>query len=63
MKEYAELLSEFGFIRPHQSYLVNIDAISKIDKTDGGFIIMNTGQEIPISSRRKQWIFDEINYL
>lgn len=63
MKEYADLLSEYRFIRPHQSYLVNIDAISKIDKSDGGFVIMKNGKEIPISSRRKQLIFDEVSDL
>ncbi len=63
IKEYDELLSGFQFIRPHQSYLVNMDAVSKIDKSDGGFIIMKDGKEIPISSRRKQLIIDKMNYL
>lgn len=63
MKDYAELLEEYGFIRPHQSYIVNIKHIDRIDKTDGGFIILNNGTEIPISKRRKNAVFsllDEI---
>lgn len=51
---YETLLKESGFIRPHQSYLVNLQHIKKVDKTDGGFIILDTGAEIPISSRRKK---------
>jgi two-component system, LytTR family, response regulator len=63
IKEYADLLTEYGFLRPHQSYLVNINAISKIDKADGGFIILHNKKEIPISQRRKQIIIDAINNL
>lgn len=60
IKEYDELLSSQGFIRPHQSYLVNINAIEKMDKTDGGFIILHNQKEIPVSKRRKQWVFDTL---
>ncbi|MBN2166470.1 MAG: response regulator transcription factor [Marinilabiliaceae bacterium] len=53
IKEYSDMLEEYHFFRPHQSFLVNLDYISRIDKSDGGFIIMKNGKEIPISSRRK----------
>ena len=54
MCEYTGILEEYGFARPHQSYLVNINQIQKIDKAYGGIIIMENGSEIPISKRRKQ---------
>ena len=54
IKEYSELLDEYGFIRPHQSHLVNLNFVSRLDKTDGGFLIMKDGKEIPVSTRRKQ---------
>lgn len=63
IKEYAELFAEYKFLRPHQSFLVNLQCIIKIDKSDGGFIIMENGAEIPISSRRKQAIFEELDNL
>ena len=53
IKEYEQLLSDYRFFRPHQSYLVNLNKVQKIDKTDGGFIILKNGEEIPISVRRK----------
>jgi two-component system, LytTR family, response regulator len=52
LKEYENLLTEFGFFRPHQSYLVNLEYIKKVDKTDGGFIVMKNKKEIPVSSRQ-----------
>jgi two-component system LytT family response regulator len=52
LKDYEGLLTEYGFYRPHQSFLVNLNHIKKVDKTDGGFIIMRNKKEIPVSSRQ-----------
>jgi len=54
MKEYEELLAEYCFFRPHHSFLVNLQFVSKLDKTDGGFLILKDGTEIPVSLRRKK---------
>jgi len=54
IKEYEELLSDYNFFRPHQSYLVNLNHVKKIDKSDGGFIIMKNKKEIPVSMRQKK---------
>jgi len=51
---YDEILSESGFFRPHQSYLVNLQHVRKLDKADGGYVVLNSGDEIPVSSRRKK---------
>lgn len=61
MKEFTGILEEYDFFRPHQSYLINLHAISRIDKSDGGFVILKNGKEIPISSRRKQFVFEMLN--
>lgn len=53
MKEYEEILTEFGFFRPHHSFLVNLQFVSKMDKSDGGFLILKDQTEIPVSTRRK----------
>lgn len=60
IKEYEEQLKEYHFIRPHQSYLVNLEYISKIDKADGGFIILYNSKEIPISVRRKMTVIKQL---
>lgn len=57
IREYIGILDEYGFFRPHQSYIVNLNFIKKVDKTDGGFIVMKNGAEIPISSRQKKYFF------
>jgi two-component system LytT family response regulator len=54
IKEYDEMLSSYRFFRPHQSYLVNLNHVKRLDKADGGFLIMNDDHEIPVSTRRKK---------
>ncbi len=52
LKDYEGLLTEFGFFRSHQSFLVNLNHVKKVDKSDGGFIIMKNKKEIPVSQRQ-----------
>jgi len=61
--EYEELLSLYGFFRPHQSYLVNLNHVKRIDKSDGGFIIMKNKKEIPISLRQKKKLIQMLENL
>lgn len=58
LKDYEGLLSEFGFFRSHQSFLVNLNRIKKVARSDGGYIIMKNGKEVPVSMRQmKKLIF------
>jgi two-component system LytT family response regulator len=63
LSEYAELLESYGFVRPHQSHLVNLSFIRKLDKSDGGFLVLKDKSEIPVSARKKQQIIDFLNRL
>lgn len=51
LKEFEGQLTAANFIRPHQSYMVNLKFIDKYDKS--GMIHLKNGQEIPVSSRKK----------
>jgi two-component system LytT family response regulator len=52
LKHYETLLAKHSFFRVHQRFLVNLNHIKKVDKTDGGFIIMKNKKEIPVSLRQ-----------
>lgn len=55
--EYDELLSPYGFIRCHQSYLVNKKHVSSLLNEDSGYLIMNfTKQKIPVAKQRKSTV-------
>lgn len=49
LKEYAELLEPHGFIRVHQSHLVNPKHVRSWLKEDGGMLLLNTGEKVPVS--------------
>ncbi len=53
LKEYDEMLSGNGFIRAHQSHLVNSEHIVEFVKADGGQINLTDGGYVPVSSRRR----------
>ncbi|MFK7937387.1 MAG: LytR/AlgR family response regulator transcription factor [Saprospiraceae bacterium] len=54
LKEYDTLLSDFGFFRIHQSHLINLSFVTEYIKGDGGIIIMENGEQLTLSRRRKQ---------
>lgn len=60
---YDDILSESGFFRPHQSYLINLQNVKRLDKADGGFVVLESGDEIPISSRKKKRLIQLLEQL
>lgn len=52
--EYDELLSPYGFIRCHQSHLVNRKYIKSWVKEDGGYLLLEDGMQLPVSRQRKE---------
>lgn len=53
IKHVEQKLNNNSFIRPHQSYLVNIQHIKCIQKSSGGDLVMDNGKTISISSRKR----------
>ncbi len=58
LKEYENLLRPFQFIRPHHSYLVNINHIHELNSVDGHTLIMSNETQLPISVRKKAQIIE-----
>ncbi len=53
LKTYEEILNEFGFVRVHQSYLVNIEHVKRYDKSDS-MLIMSNDKSVPVATRKKE---------
>jgi two-component system LytT family response regulator len=53
ISEYEQVLSVYGFIRIHQSWLINTNHIDSFKKADGGYLIMANRMSIPVSRQRK----------
>jgi two-component system LytT family response regulator len=60
IKEYSELLKPSGFIRVHQSHLVNTDYVDRYVKTGGGTLIMKDDSEVPISHDRRAFVLKQL---
>lgn len=56
LKELEELLTDHGFIRVHQSHLINPQFVKGILRHDGGSLIMNDNVEIPVSRQKSKYI-------
>lgn len=54
LKEYDEMLSEYQFFRVHQTHLVNLHHIIRLDKADGGVLVLDENQTVPVSTRKKE---------
>lgn len=52
LKEIEELLKDHGFIRVHQSHLINPKFVKGILKQDGGSLIMQDDEEVPVSRQK-----------
>jgi two-component system LytT family response regulator len=53
INEYEPLLAPYGFIRTHQSFLVNKNLIVSYKKEDGGYLLMEGGMQALLSRQRK----------
>ncbi|MCU0334626.1 MAG: LytTR family DNA-binding domain-containing protein [Chitinophagaceae bacterium] len=52
LKEYAELLSDHGFVRIHKSHLVNQRFVQQY--LNEGAVVLSDGLSLPVSRQRKQ---------
>ncbi|WP_394748052.1 LytR/AlgR family response regulator transcription factor [Spongiimicrobium salis] len=53
LKYFADMLKNYQFLRVHQSHLVNLQCISAYIKTDGGYLMLKNGENVPVSVRKK----------
>jgi two-component system LytT family response regulator len=54
IKTFNEWLSDQNFYRIHHSHLINIQHIKEYRKGEGGTVIMENGDEVEVSRRRKE---------
>ena len=58
--EYEEMLQGYGFIRCHQTHLVNKRFIKSLVKQDGGYLLLEDGMEIPVSRMKREVVRKEL---
>lgn len=63
LKEYADLLKPNGFLRSHQSHLVNPTFVKSWLKEDGGVLLLTTGEKVPVSKPNKETVKQALLHL
>ncbi|TXI68941.1 MAG: response regulator transcription factor [Flavobacterium sp.] len=60
LKHFEEILPSELFFRIHKSYLVNMNFIKRFTKGDEQFVELITGQQLPVSIRKKDEFINAI---
>ncbi len=63
LKYFSDMLKNYQFLRVHQSHLVNLQCISAFIKTDGGYLMLKNGENIPVSVRKKIEVMEILDRL
>lgn len=63
LKEYEEKLGQYGFFRSHHSHLVNLYFIDRLEKRDGGLLIMKDGSTALVSARKHCELVSALNQI
>lgn len=58
LKYFSDMLKSYDFLRIHQSHLVNLQCISAFIKTDGGYLMLKNGENVPVSVRKKAEVIE-----
>lgn len=53
LKYFQDALTDFGFVRVHKSYLININEVTGYRKGKGGMVVLSTGKEVMVSASQK----------
>lgn len=60
--EYESLLADYGFIRCHQSHLVNKRFVHSWVRKDGGFLLLDNGNTIPVSRSKREAVLQALGF-
>lgn len=58
--EFEEILQEYGFLRTHQSHLVNVQEVKSWEKSDGGYLLMKDGSRVDVSRSRRERVLQRL---
>ncbi len=59
--DFEELLTDYGFIRCHQSFLVNLQYVKSLKKSDGDSLLLHNNIELPVSRAKKDAVKKALN--
>jgi two-component system LytT family response regulator len=61
IKAYEDALAKFNFIRVHKKHIVNMNYMKTYIKGEGGYLILENGESIEVSRRKKATLASAIS--
>jgi two-component system LytT family response regulator len=58
--DVEEMLPSEIFLRIHHSTIVNLNAITHYSRTDGGYVVITTGEKLMVSKARKEALLQRL---
>ena len=63
LKDYQSLLEDCGFFRIHHKHLINLEKISEYIKGDQNLVVMQNGDRLTVSRRKKTEFMDALGMI
>jgi len=60
LKEVEDMLADHSFLRVHNSHVVNVNAITRYVKGEGGYLVMTDGSTVDVSRSRKDLLLQKL---
>ena len=60
LKEVEDMLADHSFLRVHNSHVVNLNAITRYVKGEGGYLVMTDGSMVDVSRSRKELLMQKL---
>jgi two-component system LytT family response regulator len=60
LKEAEDMLTDHSFIRVHNSHIVNLNAITRYVKGEGGYLVMADSSTVDVSRSRKELLMQKL---
>jgi len=60
IKAYEDTLAQLNFVRVHKKHIVNMNFMKTYIKGEGGYLILDNGDSIEVSRRKKAALMDSV---
>lgn len=60
LKETEDMLADHAFLRVHNSHVVNLNAITRYVKGEGGYLVMSDGTTVDVSRSKKEILLKKL---
>lgn len=60
LKDVEEMLHDYSFVRVHNSHIINLNAVTRYVKGEGGYLIMSDGSTIDVSRGKKELLMQKL---